>query len=85
MNPNVKVYGTDWCGDTRRSRQLLDQLGVAYQYLDIDHDPDAERWVKDHNDGKLKRPTIDVAGKAILSQPSDAALKAALAHAGVVS
>jgi hypothetical protein len=26
----VRVYGADWCEDTRHARQLLERLGVAY-------------------------------------------------------
>jgi hypothetical protein len=27
--PNVRVYGADWCEDTRHTRQYLDGLGVT--------------------------------------------------------
>jgi glutaredoxin len=38
----------------------LDELGVEYDYIDVDHDEAASQWVKDHNDGKEKKPTIDI-------------------------
>ena len=37
----VKVYGADWCEDTRHAREYLDRLGVQYQYVDIEQDESA--------------------------------------------
>jgi mycoredoxin len=34
----IKVCGADWCGDSRRSKNLLDRLGVEYSYLEVDKD-----------------------------------------------
>ena len=28
MSSDVRVYGADWCGDTRATRYQLDSLGV---------------------------------------------------------
>jgi glutaredoxin-related protein len=36
---SITVYGTDWCGDTIRTIQHLDGLGVPYDYVDIEQDP----------------------------------------------
>jgi len=30
MTEQVSIYGTDWCGDTRRSLRVLDTAGVEY-------------------------------------------------------
>ena len=37
----VKVYGAGWCEDTKSTRAHLDAKGVAYEYIDVDNDPDA--------------------------------------------
>ncbi len=73
----VKVYGADWCGDTKSALKFLDKLGVAYDYINVEEDAEAAQWVKDHNDGKEKKPTIDVAGQ-ILSVPDEHELTQAL-------
>ena len=73
----IKVYGADWCGDTRRTRKLLATLGVPYDYVDIDDDPAAEAWITEQNNGKRLTPTVDL-GDARLFEPSDAELEAAL-------
>ncbi len=76
MHP-VKVYGADWCEDTQRTRRHLDELGISYDYLDVDRDPRAKAWVKDHNGGRQRTPTVDVNGR-VLPVPKDEELDAAL-------
>ena len=36
----IELYGADWCPDCRRSKSLLDRLGVEYAYLEVDKDDD---------------------------------------------
>ena len=59
----------------------LKRLGVPYRYIDIEKDQDAAAWVAAQNNGKEKKPTIDIGG-AILTEPSDRELDEALAAAG---
>jgi glutaredoxin len=73
----VKVYGADWCGMTRRTRAHLDELGVAYDYINVEKDARASEWVKRQNNGKEKKPTLDVAG-TVLSTPARAELEQVL-------
>jgi mycoredoxin len=80
----VKVYGADWCEDTRHAREFLDRLGVQYQYVDIESDAAAAAWVREHNDGKELKPTVDVAGQ-LLSTPSDHELTSALRERGLMA
>lgn len=68
--PDVKVYGADWCSLTTNTRAHLDKIGVPYQYIDIDNDRESAKWVADHNNGKEKKPTLDIAGE-VLSVPSN--------------
>lgn len=65
MAQNVKVYGADWCGMTRRTLSHLDEIGVEYEYINVDHDPAASEWVKQQNAGKEKKPTVDIDGRVI--------------------
>jgi glutaredoxin len=61
----VKVYGADWCEDTQKTREHLKQLGVPYDYIDIEKDTQAQSWVRNHNEGKQKTPTVDVSGRVV--------------------
>lgn len=80
----VKVYGADWCSMTKRTLSHLDEVGVPYQYIDIDRDRNAAEWVKEQNGGKEKKPTLDIAGQ-VLSEPSNGELDEALQANGLFS
>jgi glutaredoxin len=80
----VKVYGADWCGDTRHARAFLDGLGVEYKYVDIEQDEHAAQWVREQNGGKERVPTVDVAGQ-ILCVPTDHDLTSALRERGLMA
>ena len=84
MAEAVKVYGADWCGDTRSTREVLDRLGVAYKYVDVERDADAAAWVREHNDGKERVPTLDINGQ-ILSVPTEHELVGALREMGLMA
>jgi mycoredoxin len=73
----VQVYGADWCADTRHALDHLDSLGVAYNYINVEHDAKASDWVKQQNDGKERKPTIKV-GERVLRTPDDQELDNAL-------
>ena len=81
MNERVIVYGADWCGDTRRTLRHLDKSGIAYDYIDIENDRDAERKVVEFNKGKRRIPLVEIAtekGTKSLSVPSDSEVDSAL-------
>ena len=80
----VKVYGADWCEDTRHTREFLNRLGVQYQYVDIEGDEGAADWVRRQNGGKERKPTVDVAGQ-VLCAPSDHELTSALRELGLMA
>jgi thioredoxin reductase (NADPH) len=80
----VKVYGADWCPQTTHTRKFLDQQRVAYEYIDIDEDTDGAAWVASHNDGKEKKPTLDVDGD-VVTTPSDAQLARLLREKGLLA
>src|SRR5690606_20750540 len=37
----ITMFGADWCGDCRRTKQQLDELGVQYKYVDLVAEPAA--------------------------------------------
>jgi glutaredoxin len=80
----LTVYGADWCPLTKAALLHLDELGVDYKYIDIEEDAAAAKWVADHNDGKEKKPTIDVDGE-VLSEPSNQELDEALRSKSVIA
>lgn len=83
LGSGISVYGADWCGDTRRSRVLLDRLGLAYADVDVDAHPVANAWAAAQNGGQRRIPVVVLgAGGPTLIEPSDDALLAALRQTG---
>jgi len=81
------VYGAEGCGQTRRTREHLDQLGVPYTYVDIDKDAKAAENVKRWNHGKRKTPVVQfTVGEEVyrISEPDNAALDQELQVNGLV-
>lgn len=79
----VKVYGADWCEDTQHARERLDNMGVSYDYVNIEKEQGASDWVKEQNDGKERKPTIKI-DERVLPVPADDELENALRERGIV-
>ena len=72
--PEIKLYGAEWCPDCHRSRNYLDSRSVAYEYINVDGDDDAQAYVKQVNDNRLIIPTIVFPDGSVLVEPSNAEL-----------
>lgn len=66
----IIVYGTSWCGDTRRARSFLDSRKIPYRWVDIDSDVAARKFVEETNHGFRSVPTIVFPDGSILVEPS---------------
>lgn len=73
-NLTIKFYGADWCGDCKRSKKLLDEHQVSYEYLDTDANPEYAQAVEKINKGQRRIPTIVFSDGVILVEPTDAEL-----------
>jgi mycoredoxin len=72
----IVVYGTQWCGDTLRARRILDTNHIAYEWIDIDKNPEAAALVKQMNNGYRSVPTIIFPDGSTLTEPgSDTLMK----------
>ena len=74
-NDSIKVYGTRWCVDCYRAKRILDGYQIAYQWIDINQDPDAKEFVGKVNNGNFVVPTIVFPDGSMLSEPSNAELR----------
>ena len=70
MNTEIMMYGSNWCGYTQRAMRHLEGLGVAFTYVDVDDDPDAENLIATWNNGRAIRPTFDIGGLHLVNPPS---------------
>jgi thioredoxin reductase (NADPH) len=74
----ITVYGTTWCSDCKRAKQLLAEQRVAYDFVDVDTDAEGLEVVHRVNDGKSIIPVIVLDDGSTLVEPSNAELAAAL-------
>lgn len=70
----IIMYGTVWCGDTRRARRFLDANNIQYKWIDIDVDMQARKYVETVNRGYRSVPTIIFPDGSILVEPSNSQL-----------
>ncbi len=75
MDKDIKMYGTRWCGDTRKAKRVFENLKVDYQWIDIDQDKAAEAYVKETNNGFRSVPTIIFPDGSKLVEPSNTELE----------
>jgi glutaredoxin-like protein len=66
----IIVYGTVWCGDTRRARRFMDENHISYKWVDIDIDLSARKFVESVNHGFRSVPTIIFPDGSKLVEPS---------------
>lgn len=65
------VIGANWCGDCRRTKRLLDEYHIPYQWIDIEKDKQAEQLVLMINNGFRSIPTILFEDGSTLVEPSN--------------
>ena len=70
----IEVYGTEWCGDCKRAKKVLDERDITYNWTDIDKDPKLMEYVKQLNNGKSIVPTIVFPDGSILVEPNNVQL-----------
>jgi mycoredoxin len=81
----LTLYGATDCDDTERTRASLRELGVSFREVNIDHDPEAERFVLFINRGYRSTPTLvfgEGTFKIIVTEPTDRDLGQVLIRAG---
>ena len=71
---NIKMYGTAWCSDCKRSKKFFGEQRVHYDFIDIDEDPAGLKTVEELNKGKQIIPTIVFEDGSTLVEPSNAEL-----------
>jgi len=71
------MFGADWCSDCRRSKKLLDGLGVDYDYVDVEAVVDGADRAKAIS-GRTQIPVIVFPDGTHLVEPTDAELSAKL-------
>lgn len=79
----LTMFGAEWCRDCRRSKKLLDGLGVEYDYVDLESVADGADRARAIS-GRTQIPVIVFADNTHLVEPSDADVRAKLTALGTV-
>jgi len=79
----ITMFGADWCSDCRRSKTLLDTLGVDYDYVDVEVSAEAAEQSLAIS-GRTSIPVIAFPDSTHQVEPSDADLKAKLVALGAL-
>ena len=61
----IVIYTKDWCGYCRAAKQLLEQLGQAYQEIDVTSDQAGYEEMLGKSDGRTSVPQIFFNGRGI--------------------
>ena len=75
---NIKLYGTNWCSDCKRSKKFLGEQRVHYDFINIEEDAEGQAYVQKAQNGGMSIPTIVFEDGSILIEPSNAELAAKL-------
>ena len=75
----IKMYGTTWCPDCFRAKQVFERLKVPYTWINIETDAIALEYVRKVNKGCQSVPTIVFPDGSILVEPGNKELEKKLA------
>ena len=79
----ITMFGAQWCSDCRRTKSQLDQLGVAYSYIDLEADPSAADVARDIS-GRTSIPVVVYPDASHHVEPSNADVEAKLRELALI-
>ena len=74
----LTMYTTTWCGYCRTLKTQLKASGIAFTEVDVEQVPEAAAFVESVNGGNRTVPTVVYPDGSAATNPSLAAVKAAL-------
>jgi mycoredoxin len=75
----LTMYTTTWCGFCKNLKRQLGKAGVEVIEVDIEHDPEAAKFVEGVNGGNQTVPTLLFADGSTMCNPSAAMVQQKLA------
>jgi thioredoxin reductase (NADPH) len=70
----IKLYGSNWCSDCKRSKKFLGEQRVRYDFINIEEDTKEQAYIRELQQGGLTIPTIVFEDGSVLIEPSNAEL-----------
>ena len=68
---HITVIGANWCPDCRRAKAFLAEQRVAFDWIDLEQNPEATELVERVNSGSRTIPTILFPDGSHLSEPAN--------------
>lgn len=81
VDNQIRMYGTRWCPDCARAKQVLGKHNIQFAWIDIEQDAEACAYVEKVNNGYKSVPTLVFPDGSVLVEPSTAELEKKLAAA----
>lgn len=53
------IFGTKWSVASWDARRMLEKINVEFDYIDIEEDTEAAKWIKKNTNGKLPVVILD--------------------------
>ena len=75
---NIKLYGTNWCTDCKRSKKFLGEQRIRYKFVNIEEDTEGQEFVQKAQNGGMTIPMLVFNDGSTLIEPSNAELAAKL-------
>ena len=75
----IKMYGTPTCKDCVIAKQVFQELGTDYEFINIGNNEEATQKAIELNNGVRRIPVILFADNSILVEPNGEELKAKIA------
>jgi glutaredoxin len=79
---NITMFGTTWCADCNRSKKVLNDNGVSFDFIDLEEVTEAAA-VAEKLAGRKSTPVISFPDGTVQVEPTDADLSAKLVELGL--
>ena len=76
---NIKMYGTHTCKDCVIAKEVFQELGTDYEFINIGNSQEATERAIELNNGVRRIPVILFEDNSILVEPTREELKAKMA------
>jgi mycoredoxin len=77
------MFGAQWCIDCRRTKKQLDELGISYEYVDLEADPAAADVAREIS-GRTQIPVVVYPDSSHHVEPSNADVEAKLRELALI-
>src|SRR5947209_3668361 len=75
---NIKLYGTNWCSDCKRTKKFLGEQRIHYDFINIEEDLEGQAFVQKLQNGGMTIPALVFGDGSVLIEPSNAEVAAKL-------